>query len=422
MQSRHHTPVRHRFVVWFVAFLLLFSSTGSPAFARPIAANAAQQMRVFQQLWKIVNDTYIYPNFNGVDWKGKKVEVETQINAGLSDGEFYLMLRRLIESLNDDHSFYLPPFAAEELFQLYLDSGEYEGAGLVTEANPQKGYLVVLQVAPGSSAEKAGIQQHDRILMIGGYPALDRDGYSQSFLLLGPAGSEVPITVQKPSGEQRSFNLMREKLPDVQLVDARMLSDAGGKKIGYMLIPTFFSQDIDKRASAALQSLMTQAGGKLDGLIVDVRINSGGSINLMSNTLNLFARGNLGKFTSRKGARGNLTARGVAVGNSQSVPMVVLVGPETASAGELFAGTLQFAGRAKLVGQVSAGNIEGLKINALEDGSLLFIAEQAFHLPNNTNWEGKGLQPQITTAGAWDEITIDNDPAIAAATNLLTGK
>ena len=395
----------------------------TPTYARDVdhvaQAGSPRQLRIFQKLWKIVNDNYVYANYNGVDWKGKKAEIEAQINAGLSDSEFYFLVRKLIESLHDDHSVYLPPYVAEELFDLYFNPAAYEGVGLLTASNRERGYLYVLQVVPGSSADKAGIRPHDHITHIGGYPALDRDGYSQSFLLAGPSGSEVPVNVQSPGGGSRSISLVRESIPNLELVDARLLPTANGKKIGYLNIPTFFSQTIDKQIKAQVRTLMTQASGKLDGLVIDVRTNSGGSILTLNNTLNTFAKGSLGRFNSRKGVASNISAKGEAIGNSQTVPLVILISPDTASAAEVFAGSLQAKGRARLVGTPSAGNIEGLRTYFFEDGSLLFIAEQAFVLPNGSTWEGQGLQPAISAPGNWDDITVDNDPAINAAIGLL---
>ncbi len=103
--------------------LVLSPNLGTLSHARNIVAqgNAPRQLRVFQKLWKVVNDTYVYPNFNGVDWAGKKTEIEAKIAAGMGDGEFYFTLRKLIESLHDDHSVYLPPYVAEELFDLYFN-------------------------------------------------------------------------------------------------------------------------------------------------------------------------------------------------------------------------------------------------------------------------------------------------------------
>lgn len=393
---------------------------GAPA---PHSAPAAspRQLRVFQKLWKIVNDTYVYPDFNGVDWNAKKVEMQNLINSGVSDGEFYYAMRRLIESLNDNHSTFLPPYVAEEIYELFFASGEYIGIGLLTAPSRSRDYLYVLQVVPGSSAERAGIRAHDHILHIGGYSAVDRNGYSQSYLFLGPEGSEVPVVVRTPgSGETRSMSLTRERLPETVIVETRLMDNPAGKKIGYMLVPTFFEQNIDRRVRAATQSLMAQAGGKLDGLVIDMRINSGGSVPLLNKTLGLFTSGVVGKFINRRGRATNVAVAAQNVGNSQAVPLVVLIGPDTESAAEVFAGGLQARGEAKLVGQPSAGNIELVRGHEFEDGSIAFIAEQRFVLPNGSSWEGAGLAPDIVAGGAWDEFTPETDIALQEAVNLLS--
>jgi carboxyl-terminal processing protease len=99
----------------------------------------------------------------------------------------------------------------------------------------------------------------------------------------------------------------------------------------------------------------------------------------------------------------------------------VLIGPSTASYAEVFAGILQANGRARLAGQKSEGNIETLRGHDFEDGSEAWIAEETFRLPNGTNWEGKGLAPDIPVDRNWDDYTADNDPVIAAAQQALTG-
>src|SRR5689334_3571957 len=133
-----HRSVRRAGITALVSLLTVTTSLTSahgmpvqattPSVSTSIASSsaqqsAAQQLRVFQKLWKIVNDNYIYPNFNGVDWKAKKVEIEAQINAGMDDAQFYVTMRQLIESLNDKHSAYLPPYVAAEIFELYFNTG-----------------------------------------------------------------------------------------------------------------------------------------------------------------------------------------------------------------------------------------------------------------------------------------------------------
>jgi C-terminal processing protease CtpA/Prc len=74
------------------------------------------------------------------------------------------------------------------------------------------------------------------------------------------------------------------------------------------------------------------------------------------------------------------------------------------------------------MGQRSGGNIETLRAHRFEDGSLAWIAEETFKLPNGANWEGKGLEPDTMVNKGWDEFTADNDPVIAAAVKALSRK
>ncbi len=164
-----------------------------------------------------------------------------------------------------------------------------------------------------SGVDWKGIRPHDHIPTIGGYPAVDRDGYSQSFLLNGPSGSSVALTVQPHGGAARGLDLPRETLPAVDLVDQRLLPNAAGKKIGYLLIPTFFSTSIDAQIRRSVRELMAAAGGKLDGLVIDMRINSGGSIALLTSTLGLFTKGPIGKFSARKKALARHSASALAL-------------------------------------------------------------------------------------------------------------
>ena len=91
-----------------------------------------------------------------------------------------------------------------------------------------------------------------------------------------------------------------------------------------------------------------------------------------------------------------------------------------ASLDRLLAGGLQHAGRAKLIGRNTAGNIETLLSHEFEDGSRLWLAEETFRLPNGTNWEGVGVTPDIRIDIGWDEYTADNDPVIAEAVMQLS--
>ena len=151
-----------------------------------------------------------------------------------------------------------------------------------------------------------------------------------------------------------------------------------------------------------------------------MRINGGGALDVLRPSLGFFTRGDIGRLVNRRGSRLTIAIRAENVGLSQRLPLAVLIGPATESYAEVFAGALQAKGRAKLLGQNTAGNIETLRAHEFEDGSRLWLAEESFKLTNGNSWEGAGLAPDITIAAGWDEHTADNDPVIVAAMQVLS--
>ncbi len=374
--------------------------------------STARQIRVFKKLWDIVNTNYIYPDFNGLDWEALRVKTLDQINAGIDDEQFYGLMRIAIDSLNDHHSSFLSPQEARDEQQDYEGAGNYTGIGVISDINTDKGYAYVLQVLPGSPAEKAGIRSHEHILSINGQQAVVNENEMNMPLLRGPVGTTVTVTVSAPGGQPRTLVIKRAKLSTSTPVEHRTIL-SGTRRIGYVMIPTLFEESVGDEVRAALDDLMKK--GRLDGLIIDMRLNGGGAYPVLMRCVGFFTSGSVGSLTSRAGVQKTLVARAERVGNSQTTPIMVLVGHATASYAEVYAGILRAAGRARLLGQKTSGNIETLRAHDFEDGSLAWIAEETFQLPDGSNWEGKGLTPDITIDKAWDDFTDESDPVIAAA-------
>jgi len=151
-------------------------------------------------------------------------------------------------------------------------------------------------------------------------------------------------------------------------------------------------------------------------LILDNRENGGGNSEILLNTLAYFVNGEVGSFVERA----NRTPLGVNpsdINGSQRVPLVVLVGKNTASFGEIFAGILQDLGRATIIGEQTDGNVEVLSIYDFKDGSRAWIATSTFRPLNhpNQNWEKTGITPERIVSSRWDEVTLETDPAVLAA-------
>jgi C-terminal peptidase prc len=381
------------------------------------AEDTARQLRVFDGLWNVVNESYVYTDYNGLDWAAVRITVEQEISAGIPNETFYDLMHGVVVSLNDNHSYFLSPQEARDENDEYQGKGEFVGIGILSDQNMEKRYAYVLQVLPDSPAQEAGIKAHDHILSVDGQPVIDDQGNLHLSLLRGPIGSTVTVTVQTPGAEPRTLSVTRARLPSSFPVESRILP--GSKRIGYILIPTFFEEDMGDRVRNALRQLMK--GGRLDGLIVDMRINNGGAYPVLMTNLGFLTAGNVGSLVDRQGTRQVLSVHAERIGNSQTVPLMVLIGPSTESYAEVYAGALRAKGRAKLLGQKSAGNIETLHGHDFEDGSEAWIAEETFRLPNGSNWEGKGLAPDVLIDKGWDEYTVEDDPAISAAVTALTG-
>jgi C-terminal peptidase prc len=395
------------------------ATTAPPVTKEPLANDAeatARQRRIFEQLWNTLDTQYVYADFNGVDWDAVYVEFSARIEGGLSDEDFWRAMSEMIDRLGDDHSTFLTPAEAREQDEQLGGTLTYIGIGVEAGVQADKAQAVIYNVFPGSSAEQAGLRPHDAILAIDGEAVVLPDGTDNLDKLRGELGSSVALTVRSPGGLPRQVTLQRRRVNGTLQVTGRLLSGDSAGRIGYMMVPNLWDTAIESSARETLAALM--AGGRLDGLIIDMRTNNGGlSTNLLA-LLGFFVHGSHGEFIGRDGVRA-LTVTPDPIGNSQEVPLIILISEASVSYAEVFTGVLREAGRARLVGQTSAGNIETIYGYDFEDGSRAWIARETFVPPSGDDWENAGLDPDVRLDADWDEFTEANDPAIAVALELL---
>ena len=369
-----------------------------------------EQLNVLDDLGRVVKNVYVYPDFNGNDWDAIVKVHRARVKAGMETRAFYEEMYNMITELGDDHSFFLSPAEVAETEAELRGDVKFVGVGVYGDADYQKGELTVVSTFPGSSAERGGIQSHDTILQVDGHTI---DPYFSS-RLRGPQCSTVVVKVQSPGQAPRDVMLMRYAVEGTVPIDARLVTTTDGSKIGYIFIPTFFDETIPGQIKDALNKF-----GKLDGLILDLRMNGGGSSTVTYPIMEYFVDGVLGKFVSRDESR-TLKIHAHEIQNSQTVPLVVLVGKNTVSFGEIFAGVMQDSGRAKVVGETSLGNVEVLRGYTFDDGSQVWIASETFHSAfSDANWEKTGIVPDVQASADWNTFNFDSDPAIAASLKVL---
>ncbi len=375
----------------------------------------ARHLRIFTELWEIVRDGYLYPDYNGADWDAIGQQYRARVETGISDDEFWITMDEMLLELNDDHSIFLSPADAEAEDVEFSGELEYVGIGVYTTVpwEIEKEYAVILLVFPNSPAERAGLRSHDHILAVDGHPACcDAFGYDYLNRLVGPVGSDVQVEVRTPGQPPHTVTVTRALVQEPLPVEARLLEN----NIGYILIPTLWDETVVERVRQALEELTSE--GELSGLILDNRINPGGSDTVLKGLLAFFTDGQVGHFVSSQGKE-PMHVDGIDVGGSQHVPLAVLVSRETASFAEVFSGVLQEIKGAHIVGRTTLGNIETLYGYDFEDGSRAWIAQETFRPPSGTDWEKTGIVPDVEIPLDWDEFTAENDPQLEAALDLL---
>jgi carboxyl-terminal processing protease len=371
------------------------------------------QVSVFDQIWNLVKKNYVYPDFNGLDWNAMRTEYGARIDNGLDNQQFYDAMRELIQRLGDDHSQFLTPDDVAAIESESQGDINYVGIGTYHVPYPDQKLSSIIAIFPGSPAEEAGLKVHDNILQVDGKPIIDDEGNTVN--IRGPEGSQVTLTVQTPGESPRVVTMTRQKITGETPVIFQVDTTPNGKHIGYILLISFADRTISNQVEDAIHEMANS--NALDGLMIDNRMNPGGLLSEMDAVLSFFTNGTMGYLVSRD-SRSSVDIRRLHdIDNSANMPVVVFVGPDTASAGELFAGIMRDQKRAYIIGETSPGNVEALLPYSLEDGSQLWLATSTFQPANDSkaNWEASGIVPDETVITHWYEITLDNDPAVDAA-------
>lgn len=382
----------------------------------PLAEN--DRTALFEQIWNLVNERYVYADFGGADWEAIRQEFAQRVAATSDEAEFYGLMAELIDRLGDEHSRYASPQEVSAENAQFDGNLTYGGIGARIRDDEAGGFVV--DIAADSPAESAGIRFGDIITAINGTPFTDTTAFGPLGPLgqvRGPQGTSVTLTVRTSGQPDRELVVVRRAIPAGAFppVSTARLNDG---QVGYIAIDTFNENAVDEQVGEALEALAAE--GPLDGLVIDVRANAGGRVSYMLNTVGFFlSGGSIGESKGRSESFKWSVPKGRTIAAYDNVPIVVLVSEGTVSAGEMFAGGMQARGRARVVGVPSAGNVEALTPYTFDDGSELLLAESVFLLPDGTLVEGRGVIPDQQVDADWWRYELSDDPQIRAALDLL---
>lgn len=301
-------------------------------------------------------------------------------------------IRGMLNGL-DPHSSYLDENDFKELQT--STNGEFGGLGI--EVTMESGVVRVITPLVDTPAFKAGIKAGDYIIKIGAKSVQGIDLKDAVNLMRGPAGSPINLTIlRKGAKKPIVLTIDRQKI-EIKSVKGRLLNN----KYGYIRL-TQFQTMTEKEMLAEIKKLQQEAGGKLQGLILDLRNNPGGlldsAIEVSSTFLNKERNGKkeMIVFTQGRLPGSKFTAMAQAGDILHNAPMVVLINNGSASASEIVAGALKDNKRAIIIGTKSFGKGSVQTVLPLDDKRGIKLTTALYYTPSGNSIQAKGITPDIT--------------------------
>lgn len=326
-------------------------------------------------------------------------------------------------AIYDPHTQYFSPQTAEN-FDINM-SLSLEGIGAVLSSEDE--YTKVVSVVPGGPAEKAGqLRAGDKIISV----AQGKDGKLEDVvgmrlddvvkLIRGPKRTVVRLEVipaAGKSGSTRIYEIVRDQVKLEEQDASKKIIEIPGedktKRIGIIEIPTFY---IDFKAAQAgdpnyksttrdvRRLLQEMKKEKIDGLIIDLRGNGGGSLQEANELTGLFI--DKGPTVIVRNSRGR-TDKQEDPDPKQlyTGPMAVMIDRLSASASEIFAGAMQDYGRALVIGSQSYGKGTVQSIQPLNHGQLKLTLAK-FYRVSGQSTQNQGVLPDITFPSLYDGTKI----------------
>ena len=355
-------------------------------------------LRVTKDLSKVV-DTY----YAIVDNYYKDLDKEKLID-GAVEG--------MISQVGDTFTSYSAATDAETFSETI--KGSYEGIGCAI-AKYSTGEIKVIEVFPSSPAEKAGLLVGDKIIKVDNEDYIDKTSVDISNYIKNSGKDKIILTVERENKEiDITINLSKVEIP---YVSSKIL-EQNDKKIGYIAI-SLFSGNSYKQFKNNLEKLEKE---KIDGLIIDVRDNSGGYLSSVTDISNMFLE--KGKIIYQlEDPKGTIKKKDTTK-EKRTYKVAVLINSSSASASEILASAIKESYKDGLVvGTKSYGKGTVQETKKLLDGSMIKYTTQKWLTPNGNYINEKGVEPTNEVELSeeyYQNPTEENDNQLNEALNLLT--
>ncbi|MBK8811268.1 MAG: S41 family peptidase [Acidobacteria bacterium] len=291
----------------------------------------------------------------------------------------------------DPHSNYYDGAEFQEL--LTDQQSEYFGIGATISNYTKNGSTDTFVVAtfPDSPANRAGLRFGDRIVLVNGENVSGKDSSYVRDKVRGRKGTIARVTVERSeTGRLETFELRRNRVPQPSIPDAYILRPG----VGYVDMSEGFNYTTAEELGVALAELKKQG---MTSLVLDLRDNTGGILDQAVKVAEKFLPFGSVVVTQRgRFAIDNRTWK-AADRAPETMPLVVLVDEQTASASEIVSGALQDYDRALIIGENTFGKGLVQSILSLPFGSGLTLTTAKYYTPS-----GRSIQRDYSHAGLYD--------------------
>jgi len=323
----------------------------------------------------------------------------------------YGAISGMVRSLGDPYTAFLDP-KQNEAIKADL-SGVYEGVGIQIGFNKDK-RLVVIAPLSGTPAQKANVRAKDLILRIDERDTFDLTLPEAVDLIRGPAGTSVKLELLHEGQEKpQELEIERAKI-SVKSVEVEFKNEQKGE-IAVIKV-TRFGDQTDSEWDMAVSDILAR---KVMGVVVDMRNNPGG---LLSSAVHLASDFIRGTVVRQEFADGNVEPLAADhEGKLLKIPLTVLVNAGSASASEIFAGAIQDANRAKIVGEKTFGKGTVQDVVDFAGGSGLHITIAKWLTPRGKSISAVGITPDfIIEFPQQDQEEQKEDPQLDKALEIIS--
>ena len=356
---------------------------------------AALNGEVWDAAVRYTERLFYKPDFGGVPFVQEASIRRPAAVAAVNEDQFYARLTELLDLLDDDHTHTLSTVERERVRARELGESRAGYGFIITARGDDR--LVAL-VRPGTPAAEAGVLPGWKVESVNGLSPLTAPpavvGRTDHLVFLDETGARHPVDLSAVLLEPRPR------------FETRTLADG----VAYIRF-----DDFDRaRYEQFVAEMERLAEAPPSGLVIDLRTNGGGALNLAGMIQSWF-------FREREDVtvlQGRFINRRIFVDPAPRPydgPGAVVGGPGSASAAELLAGVLQEKGRAVIVGETTRGAVTGTRDINLPDGGLLRVGMIVMTTPEGRNLEKVGVIPDVVAPDDWQAVREGRDPPLDAA-------